>query len=316
MRTPEGTITEERGTPRTGKVEDTTKEAEIGAARRVIGVETVDTANFTEGDTMREKVRGKIEASLIKKQPEAISAPQSSVVTERPTTLNEADRRDLEKRFFAPSVEGLRRAFTNRGLALPTDDEILAVLLAKFTHEKLEALKRAIQVPGLLALRGNQSFGDTEALLNANKKRGGQLDVGVYGNRRTIFEEQDRVVAQKNGSQELKFSFGELLQELQDRRGKLRDIITNWQRDPLAQISRTANQDEYGQLQAQAPYLLDLTGWTMLSRKDKPEEIEGDDGLVSGGYGDWGADCRVSFTENYPGDGYYYARVRPVVMGE
>ncbi|MFA6917563.1 MAG: hypothetical protein WC285_01855 [Candidatus Gracilibacteria bacterium] len=245
--------------------------------------------------------------------------PTGPIILTRTTKLNEADRRDLETRFFSPSVNGLRKAFERGKLVLPTDDQILAVLLQKFTPDNVEALRRAIQVPGLLALPWNQTFAASVALLNANKKRQGQLDVGVYGSRRAVFEEQDRLVIARGGTPELKFGFGEMIPEPTNRGGLLRDIITEWLRDSLAEISVTADQDMYAQLQAQASGLLDLTGWTMLGRKDEPVKIKGEDGLVSGGYGTsgWGggAGAGVGFVERDLGRIYDYARVRPVVMG-
>jgi hypothetical protein len=255
--------------------------------------------------------------------------PTGPAVIIRATELNEDDRKDLERKFSA-SVGGLRKAFTRGGLVLPTDDGILAVLLKKFNHEKVEALKRAIRVPGLLALPGDQTFAASVALLNANEKRGHKLDVEVYRGRRAVFEEQDRRVIARGGTPELKFGFGEMIPEPLNRKGKLKNIITEWLEDPLAKISVAANQDMYAQLQAQASVLLDraLTGWTMLGRKDEPGEITGEDCLVSGVYAvllqderhgymssSWWDEYQVIFDEHYPENVDYFVHVRPVVMG-
>lgn len=243
----------------------------------------------------------------------------------RATTLNQADCGDLEKKFFAPSVNRLRKALENArtrtgaGLVLPTDDEVLAVLFGQFNHAKIEALKRAeMQKPGLLATYATQTFGDTEGLINANKRRG-QLDTYATDSRRTVFAEQDLEVAKSVQGKEvpLRFGFMELAPELRNRTGKLSDIVDGWMRDPLSGLWRTPTHNEYGQGQAQTQCGLDLAGWSMLSRTDKPGEMYTDDGLVSGGFGrDWDVGGRVRFLERAPDYVYVDARVRPVVMGE
>jgi len=307
---------EKREVPRTGELTD---EMVVGATVRIVkNPGTVDEAQFTEGDMMREEVR----KLLLSK------TPRSQTILTRATTLDVMDRRDLEQKFFAPTIDGLRKAFTNRGILLPTDDEILAILLEKFTPEKVEALRKAIKVPGLLAISSDQSFENMEMLLNANKKRKNQLDVVIFGNRRSVFEKQD-LEASKNGQQGLKFGFGEMSQELPNLEGRMIDIITKWKNSPLAEISRTANQDEYAMLQVQAKDLLDVSGQTILSRKDKPSEIPADDGLVSTGFSDFYNDGTskmarrntirqnmVRFSGRYLCEIYNDARIRPVVIGE
>lgn len=332
-------VTERRGETLTG--DDLLRTLDVRRAENGIPLSKLDQLGLREKDadrkTLEVKLKGYVEGTR-EEVKEAVEPVEPSTVEAeatperkapsiiiRATTLNAADRGDLEKKFFAPSVGMLRKALENgrtrtgAGLVLPTDDEVLAVLLGQFDHAKIEALKRAeMQKPGLLATYATQTFGDTEGLINANKRRG-QLDTYATDSRRIAFAGQDLETAKSAQGKEvpLRFGFMELAPELPNRRGKLKNIVSDWINDPLSKILRGPTHNEYGQGQAQTQCGLDLTGWSMLSRTDKPGEMYTDDGLVSGGSGVvWAAARGVYFFEGNPKVDYNYARVRPVVMGE
>jgi len=251
--------------------------------------------------------------------------PRAPSIIGRATTLNGADCGYLEEQFVL-SVARLGRAFKNdkspinSGLVLPSDEEILAVLLGQFDHSRVEALKRAeMRIRGLVVTWPTQTLAGTEALMNANKQLG-RKDAFISASRRKQFARQDHAAAEAVRREKvgLRFGFMELTPELPNRSGKLRDIISGWQRDPLSVIYRPPTHHEYGQGQAQTCGGLDFTGWSIFSRTDKQGEMYTDDGLVSGGIGRYSLHSgrRVDFLEAGQEGVCDYARVRLVVMGE
>ncbi|MDP2642566.1 MAG: hypothetical protein Q8P62_01860 [Candidatus Peregrinibacteria bacterium] len=220
------------------------------------------------------------------------------------------------------ALPSVRKAFMNARIEIPTDNEILQAMIMtnRFTRDQIEELIRNIQVPGLVVLPPEmQSFESYVGFLNANEKRRGQYGVSTSDSRKTAFSEQDKALIEERKGQpaQYKFGIGEMMQEPQNRQGKLRDIVEKWEGSALAKQTRTATPREYAVLQAQAKDLLDLNGWTMLSEENAPHKIIGDDNLVSGANGRnaWLDDDRVSFVGYSPGNAYRYARVRPVVVG-
>ncbi|MFA6306007.1 MAG: hypothetical protein WC651_04800 [Candidatus Gracilibacteria bacterium] len=249
--------------------------------------------------------------------------------TQGPLILLSQSPHKLEHRHWLETtiqiaLPAVRGAFTKAGIAIPSDSEILQAMIMtnRFTPEQIEELMRTIQVPGLIVLHPEmQSFEDYVRFLNANKKRRGQYDVFTSGSREIAFRKQDKALEDERRGHpaEYKFGIGEMTQEPANRSGKLRDIVRNWETSDLAQKTRTATFREYTVLRAQAPDLLDLSGWTILSEENAPHKIIGDDNLVSGvyGYRSWYVEYGAYFNGYDPKDEdvYRYARVRPVVVG-
>ncbi|MFA4891117.1 MAG: hypothetical protein WC604_02065 [Candidatus Gracilibacteria bacterium] len=252
----------------------------------------------------------------------AVEPPKIAKPVESPLVILSKCPHSPEHRKYIENVVGtaipnVRKSFRNAGIAIPTDDEILQqmVMTERFRPEQIEALIKAVQTPGLIVLPPQmQSFGDYERFLNANKKIIRQKDVFVSDDRKAAFVAQDTKLQQSPTS--YKFGIGELAQELRDRSGKLKSIVTEWEGSDLAKVLRVPTPREYAGLQGQAPNLLDLNGWSMLSEENEPHKIIGEDNFVSGGSGYyyWGDAAWVGFFDTNPVNDYYCARVRPVVV--
>jgi len=240
---------------------------------------------------------------------------QAIVVSKSPHTAE-------QKRYLEETVEttlpNVRKAFKKVGVIIPSDGDILSEIITtnRFTREQVWALMRAIEVPGLIVLpKEMKLFDDYIKLRDSNLKT---LQYRrLEGDRRLpLIEQGKKLVAE--GRPQYKFGIGEMVQEPKNREGKLRDIVNEWEGSYFGKFMRPPTFTEHAVLSAQAPYLLDLEGWSMLAEENSPHAIIGKDDYVFGASGE---ERRLSFIPGVNFRGYSAeeycntARIRPVVVG-
>lgn len=330
---------ERRSTPRGGEITDEQVRSALG---RVI-----TEAEFTEGDIMRERIRGLIlpagtetidsdspakptpatPAATAQKGPE-ILIPQTSLDAQAKKYVENlvghkeygytlAHKEITDGGLYNPEEEGIVKA--------PTAEEAVAILQQQLTPQEVEAIKRYIRVPGLALKPENLPW--QKFVKNLDTGTRNRRDTFISDGRKVEFDRQDAALGIQETSRITGWQVGvaEMEKELNDQSGLLKGIIQRWLGSDEAKILQLADPKLYALLQKGALLSgdknpLDKTGWSILQRADKPEEGEspiiGPDGLVSGGgYGwrNWGGD-RVSFVERDPDVYCRGARLRLAVI--
>ncbi len=217
------------------------------------------------------------------------------------------------------ALPNVRKVFERTGVCIPSDDQILEAMIMtdRFRPEQVEALMRAVRLPGLIVLPPEmQSFDDYVKFLNVNKHRRAQCDVSVSDGRKAAFAAQDTILKCQNEAPNYRFGIGEMVPEPQNRQGQLFDIISQWGNSGAARVLRSVTPREYAVLLAQSDSVIDSSGFTILSEENPPHKIIGNDGLVScvDGNFDWQGDFRVDFREEALNLSHLTARIRPAIV--
>ncbi|MBU1992226.1 hypothetical protein KKG51_00785 [Patescibacteria group bacterium] len=295
--------------------------------------ENLDTAEFTEGDEMRDKIRELISPAVEPDKAERSAAPQ---ILTRTTSLDAQARKYVENLvghaeygyylahneitdgdLYDPEEEEVIKA--------PTIEEVAAILQNGLTPEEVEAIKRHIKVPGLVMEPQNLPWRKFIANLDTGTKN--KKDTFVSDGRNQEFDRQDQALEIQETSRvtDWKVGIAERKKEPDNKQGLLRDIVTNWEQSEEARLLQLVTPKLYAILQKGALLSgdkkpLDKDGWSILQRADKPQEgrsrIIDLDGLVSGGNYGWNfwPEFRIGFSGYNPESHCAHTQLRYAVM--
>lgn len=337
---------ERRGAPREGEITD---EQARDALERAI-----TEAKFTEGDTMKERIRGLILPVVkptVTEQPTHAETENPAETTPtgslkdlnlfRRTALDPQARKYVETLvgheeqgydlahntltdggLYDPEEEGIIKA--------PTTDESIAILQRDLSMEEVEAIrKRAERAKGAVGfVMVPKDLPWRRFIQNLDTGTRNRYDTSVSASRVREFNRQDAALGiQPNGEiTSWQVGIAETEKEPANQSGLLGDIIQRWLESDEAKILQLVDHKLDAFLQKRALLSgdrkpLDTTGWAILQRADKPQKDESpiicpDGGLVSDGHSVWlsWGDPRVSFSGSRPDGVYGDARLRFAVM--
>lgn len=280
-----------------------------GAAKRVIEEDqTLDGAEFTEGDLMRNAIKEKLgvaSAPAVKPEPnpaEFQEAPEFSIEQFVETAYPEAVKSLLDGEKLCEAEQ------------IPSKEEVLAKLKT-LSPAKLEVVK-GIQIPMLVLEPQGLSY----------RKFIRNLDTGVTtrnrteitDSRRKQFDLQDKALGIKGDGKvtDWKFSIMESAEDLDGKVGYLENLTAEWKEGEQAKRGAIlVDHTKFALAQKQAVMSgrrLDRINWSVLSRRDNNKETVCKDGLVSGGrYRDYSDG--VYFHGNVPDGPCNHARFRVAV---
>lgn len=299
-----------------------TKEQAKGAGKRVIEEEqTFDEAEFTEGDLMRNAIKGRLGVVSATNKPAepAVTAGQSATA-EPVATQESSETHEFSLEKFVKTAYPKARAGLLDGEKLcepeqiPSEEEVLAKLktLSKGKLEVVEEMKSRILILEPKGISYKKFIRNLDTGTTTRNK------TAITASRRKQFDLQDKALGIKGDGKVTgwEFSIEEGAGELDDKSGILEDLTTEWKAEEQAKKGATlVDHVKMALIEKQAIMSgkrVDRTGWSVLSRRDNNNETVCEDKLVSGG------DCcdsydYVYFRVNVPHDLCYNARFRVAV---